>query len=77
MTTRNKLIIVAASAFLSLMAASQATVITFEDLSGQGVLPSNYHGLTWTNWNYYDFLNRRTIPNLVSKESTTHLVLHR
>jgi hypothetical protein len=31
-----------------------ATTITFEDLSGAGILPTNYHGLTWTDWAYYD-----------------------
>ena len=33
-----------------------ATVLTFEDLSGQGMLPSNYGGLTWSDgWEYYDW----------------------
>ena len=33
-----------------------AAVISFEDLSGQAALPSNYAGLTWTSgWDYYDW----------------------
>lgn len=36
--------------------AVHATVIDFEDLSGQGVLPANYAGLTWgSGWEYYDW----------------------
>ena len=31
-------------------ALSQATTLTFEDLPGTGPVPSNYAGLTWTNW---------------------------
>ncbi|MBN9658941.1 MAG: PEP-CTERM sorting domain-containing protein [Acidobacteria bacterium] len=34
-----------------------AAVLTFEDLFGGGVLPSNYGGLTWSDqWSYYDFV---------------------
>ncbi len=33
---------------------AQAAVITFEDLSGAGPLPSNYAGLTWdSGWGYW------------------------
>lgn len=33
-----------------------AAVLTFEDLTGGDLLPSNYGGLTWSNqWSYYDF----------------------
>ncbi|HEY4319646.1 MAG TPA: PEP-CTERM sorting domain-containing protein [Gemmatimonadales bacterium] len=36
-------------------AHAQSTVITFEDLTGTGVLPTNYAGLTWSNdWIFYD-----------------------
>ncbi len=48
-------ITIAAAAFLSFLASAQATTITFEDLSGESVLPTNYQGLTWTNWTYYDY----------------------
>ena len=34
-------------------ALSQATTLTFEDLPGTGPVPSNYAGLTWTNWVRY------------------------
>jgi len=51
---KKTLIAAATAAFLCLVVASQATTITFEDLTGSGVLPTNYQGLTWTNWSYYD-----------------------
>lgn len=32
-----------------------AAVLTFEDLTGSNLLPSNYGGLTWSDqWSYYD-----------------------
>lgn len=35
--------------------SASATVITFDDLSGAGLLASNYGGLSWNgSWGYYD-----------------------
>lgn len=49
-----KLQLIFALALLTACSAS-ATVLSFEDLSGQNVLPSNYGGLTWSDgWEYYD-----------------------
>ncbi len=39
---------------LAMPQLAKATVIDFEDLSGSGSLSSNYAGLGWTNWAYYD-----------------------
>lgn len=46
-----------ATAILAIGATcAQATVLDFEDLSGQDVLPSNYAGLTWgSGWGHYDW----------------------
>lgn len=44
----------AAAGTLLACANAHAVVLDFEDLSGDGGLPSNYAGLTWVNWNYYD-----------------------
>lgn len=43
--------------FVLLFASSaNATVLNFEDLSGQAPVPSNYAGLTWSaGWTYYSF----------------------
>src|SRR5208283_1695629 len=32
---------------------SRAVILNFEDLTGDGNVPVNYHGLTWTDWSYY------------------------
>jgi len=41
---------------LSMLGTASATVITFENLSGQGPLPANYAGLNWSaDWWYYDW----------------------
>lgn len=48
----SKLLAASAIAFAGL---ANANVITFEDLQGNGSLPSTYAGLTWGNgWSYYD-----------------------
>jgi VPDSG-CTERM motif len=40
--------------FLCSITLSQATTLTFEDLgTATGSVPSNYAGLTWTNWVHY------------------------
>lgn len=39
----------------ALAAPSFAIVLDFEDLSGSGAVPVNYHGFaSWAGWNYYD-----------------------
>ena len=39
----------------ALAAPSFAVVIDFEDLTGSGAVPVNYHGFaSWAGWNYYD-----------------------
>ena len=50
LTTKALLII----SLLCAVAVSQATILTFEDLSGSGPVPTNYAGLTWINWGYYN-----------------------
>jgi hypothetical protein len=41
-------------AFLCSITLSRATTLTFEDLgSATGSVPSNYAGLTWSNWIHY------------------------
>ena len=50
-----KLIIVAMLLMCS-AAVGNATVLTFDELQGQGPLPTNYAGLVWGNgWDHYDF----------------------
>ena len=40
--------------FLCSITLSQGTTLSFEDLPGPpGQVPSNYEGLTWTNWVHY------------------------
>lgn len=37
-------------------AIDQTVILNFDELSGQGNLPTNYGGLTWeSNWGYYDW----------------------
>ncbi|WP_367846511.1 PEP-CTERM sorting domain-containing protein [Rhodoferax sp. WC2427] len=44
-----------ATSLIAFAGMASATVVTFEDLNGSGVLASNYAGLTWgAGWNYYD-----------------------
>lgn len=52
-----KLRIAAAIAFLVIAPFAQATVINFDDLTGQHTLPVGYGGLTWGNgWYHYDWI---------------------
>ncbi|BDT68022.1 hypothetical protein os1_22030 [Comamonadaceae bacterium OS-1] len=45
-----------ASSLIAFAGLASATVLTFEDLNGSGVLASNYAGLTWgAGWGYYDW----------------------
>lgn len=44
----------AAGALGFALPAQAATVLTFDDLVGAGAVPTNYAGLTWTGWAYYD-----------------------
>ncbi len=38
-----------------LAASAQATVVTFDDLTGAGAVPAGYGGVaSWGGWNYYD-----------------------
>jgi hypothetical protein len=42
-------------AALAASQASAATVVNFDDLTGNGTLADGYHGITWNGaWNYYD-----------------------
>jgi hypothetical protein len=44
-----------AAVSLAFLHQTQADVLDFEDLSGAGIVPPNYAGLSWdANWNYYD-----------------------
>lgn len=44
-----------AASLIAFAGMASATVVTFEDLNGNGVLAFNYAGLTWGDgWNYYD-----------------------
>jgi PEP-CTERM motif-containing protein len=44
----------AAAAALTIAGAAKATVVTFDDLPGDGVVPDGYAGITWNGqWNYY------------------------
>lgn len=44
-----------ATSFIAFAGMCNATVLTFEDIPGQGTLASNYAGLTWgAGWEYYD-----------------------
>jgi hypothetical protein len=46
---------VIASASFAFLSQTQAAVLDFEDLTGDGSLPPNYAGLSWDpNWTYYD-----------------------
>src|SRR5258708_3093445 len=56
------LLILAAGTF-ALALQARAETITFEDLSGAGTVPANYHGLTWTNWSYYDDVQPPYFPS--------------
>lgn len=38
-----------------MISASDATIITFDDLVGQASVPNGYGGVTWTDWTYYDW----------------------
>lgn len=40
--------------FLGAANAASATVLTFDDLTGVGEVPTNYQGFTWTGWSYLD-----------------------
>lgn len=41
---------------MSVSSIASATVLDFEDLSGQSALSSNYGGLTWaSDWEHYDW----------------------
>lgn len=45
-----------AASLIAFAGLASATVVTFEDLHGQGTLASNYAGLTWgAGWGYYDW----------------------
>lgn len=48
---------------LSMAAAAEAAVVTFDDLSGQGTVADGYGGITWdSNWTYYDDSNYPYTP---------------
>lgn len=51
MNLPNLLLAIAASALLA--TSARAVTIDFEDLSGEGAVPSDYQGLTWTGWAHY------------------------
>jgi hypothetical protein len=41
---------------LNVQLAKAATVVTFDDLVGQGLVPNGYGGINWNgNWTYYGF----------------------
>lgn len=41
---------------LCLGGAANAAVVTFDDLTGEGLVADGYGGITWDqNWHYYDF----------------------
>src|SRR5262245_61477422 len=54
MKRRTRTYAIVLAAIIGLSAKGQAEVLDFEDLTGDGALPADYHGLTWENWNYYD-----------------------
>lgn len=47
--------LVAAVALSCLVPAASATVLTFDDLSAEGLVPANYGGLNWGNSTWFAF----------------------
>jgi hypothetical protein len=46
--------ILVALVFMTAVQSRAATIIDFDDLTGSGAVPTDYKGLTWTGWAYYD-----------------------
>jgi hypothetical protein len=48
-------IALASAAALAIASSAHATVVTFDDLPGAGVVADGYNGITWNGeWNFYD-----------------------
>src|SRR5215469_5076 len=61
-----KLFSITLMAMAAFAVQAYAITLTSEDLSGSGALPTNYQGLTWTGWSYYDAAAARCSKKLVA-----------
>jgi hypothetical protein len=58
-----KFVILSVLILLGAVTASADTVVTFDDLTGQALVPNGYGGINWNgNWTYYGFVQSPYTP---------------